>query len=608
MIARFLIAILAGAVAAAGQTNVTTGGYSNARTNWNQFEQTLNTSNVNPKQFGKLFALAVDGEIYAQPLYVANVAIPGKGVHNVVYVATMHNTVYAFDADAAADPLWQVNLGPSVPTADYDTLDIDVEDGILSTPVIDPASGALYVVADTKENGNYIYRLHALDITTGAEKMNGPAVIAASVPGTGEGSVNGTLTFDPFLQLQRPALLLLNGVVYLGFGSHGDGGAFHGWLMGYDATNVQRQTAVRCFTPNGAQGAVWQAGRGPAADYSGYIYVATSNGTWDGKTELSQSILKLSPAQNLAVTDWFTVSDWQQTSATDYDLGSTGIALIPGTHYALTGNKSGNVYVADTSNLGGLTDNDSGVYQKFNVYTYGIFNEAAWQAPDGPILIVQGFNDTIRSFQMTDSRFAPTASSQSSRDALGAVRRLCHLLEWIESGNGRFLDRDHRSEVCTLHRYPAGARRDRSVEGAVEQRHGSESRHARPVREIRQSHGSQRQGVRAHVFEPAAGVRIVAASGDYRRGERGQLCQWSGGASRDRDDFWIGPGAADARLRAARQLRPAADFVRRDRGAVRWPACSADLRQRRPGCGDRAGERRRPRQHIGGGGVSGEAF
>jgi hypothetical protein len=260
--------------------NVLTGGYDIARTNADLNETVLTPQTVNPTQFGRLFLLPADGQIYAQPLYLQNVAIAGQGVHNVVFIATLHNSVYAYDADTAAPPLWTVNLGPSVPSTAYtsDTgayTDITPEIGILGTPVIDPAAGTLYVVAATEENGACYYRLHALDIGSGGEQTGSPAVIQARVKGFGVDSVDGFVAFNPLQHIQRPALLLVNGVVYVAFGSHGDAVPWHGWIMGYSAANVQVQTAVFNATPNGNGGAVWNSGRGLSADGSGNIYAVT---------------------------------------------------------------------------------------------------------------------------------------------------------------------------------------------------------------------------------------------------------------------------------------------------------------------------------------------
>jgi len=203
---------------ATAQVNVLTDNYNNSRTNANLRETMLNTLDVEPSQFGKLFSLPVNGAINAQPLYMQGVSIPGNGTHNVVFVVTHHNDVYAFDADTQGNSLWHTNLGPSVPGTDYNVDDLD-QIGILSTPVIDAVTNTLYAVAHSKEEGNHIYRLHALDVTTGEEKFGGPTVIEATVSGTSHfDSHNGQIVFDPSQHLQRPGLLLLNNVVYIGFG------------------------------------------------------------------------------------------------------------------------------------------------------------------------------------------------------------------------------------------------------------------------------------------------------------------------------------------------------------------------------------------------------
>jgi hypothetical protein len=235
----------------AAQVNVTTYQYGNSRTGANLNETILTPSNVNSTQFGKLFSESLDGVTYAQPLYLPNLSIAG-GTHNVVYVATEHNSVYGFDADSGQS-LWHVNLTPAggstVPYTDVSCSQIQPEIGITSTPVIDPSSNTIYVVAMTKENGNYIHRLHALDVTTGAEKSGSPVAIQASVPGSGDGG--STVTLIPKNYKQRPGLLLLNGIVYLGMSSHCDEFTYHGWLLGYDENSLQ-QVAVYNDTPNGA--------------------------------------------------------------------------------------------------------------------------------------------------------------------------------------------------------------------------------------------------------------------------------------------------------------------------------------------------------------------
>ena len=335
--------------------NVLTAGYDSGRTNSNPNESILTPATVQPAGFGKLFSLPVDGQIYVQPLYQQNVSIAGQ-THNVVFVATQHNSVYAFDADTAGPPLWTVNLGPSVPTSNYDAAanpytDIAPEVGILGTPVIDASTGTLYVVAATMENGSFYHRLHALDVTSGAERFGAPALITAQVTGIGDSSVYGVLPFVSLQHLQRPALLLLNGVVYVAFGSHGDGSPWHGWMMGYSASNVQQQTAVFNPSANGWGGAIWQSGRGPSVDSQGNIYVVTSNGDSDDMIDFSDSVLKLDPA-HLTIQDWFAPDDQQVLDDDDDDLGTAGAILVPGTNFLITGGKQGTIYLLNTAALG----------------------------------------------------------------------------------------------------------------------------------------------------------------------------------------------------------------------------------------------------------------
>jgi hypothetical protein len=340
-----------------GQVSVLTQHNDVSRTGANLKETSLNTFNVKVNQFGKLFERLVDGQIYAQPLYVSNLSIPNQGSHNVVYVATMHNSVYAFDADNpnASTPLWQRNLGPSVPPTDLGSgyLDIQIEIGITSTPVIDLSSQTLYCVAKTKENSAYFQRLHALDITTGQPKSGSPVVIAASASGTGDGSINGTVSFNPLRHLNRPALLLLNGAIYLAFGSHGDRDPYHAWVLSYNATTLQ-QMAIFNGTANGSRGGIWQAGQGLAADANSYIYLITGNGTFDhnvGGPNLGMSFIKLS-TPGLAVADWFTPYNVSSLNSSDSDLGASGPLLIPGTNLVLGGGKEGVFHLLNRDMMG----------------------------------------------------------------------------------------------------------------------------------------------------------------------------------------------------------------------------------------------------------------
>src|SRR2546425_7458672 len=284
---------------------VTTYHNDNPRQGLNAKETTLSLANVNQLHFGKLFAQPVDGFVYAQPLYLPNVSIPGKGVHNVVYVATQHDTVYAFDADSKTgsnqQPLWQKSfVDPLVGTVtvlseDVNCRDIYPEIGITGTPVIDATTGTLYVVTKEKQTSKgFAQRLHALDVSTGEEKFGGPIEVKASVPGTGDGSSGGQIAFDSLRNNQRPGLLLSNGYVYIGWASHCDNGPYHGWAIAYDAHTL-KQAAVWNATTNGGLGGVWQAGGAPAADHEGNFFLATGNGTFDADTggvDFSDSLLK----------------------------------------------------------------------------------------------------------------------------------------------------------------------------------------------------------------------------------------------------------------------------------------------------------------------------
>jgi hypothetical protein len=385
---------------------VLTANGSNDRTNANLQETVLAPANVVPGGFGKLGSLPVDGQVYAQPLYVSGLAIPGKGLLNVLFVATMHNSVYAYNADAMAptDLLWHVNLGPPVPSsllyADYS--DIDPEIGILGAGVIDLQRRVLYVVSETLRRGVPAFFLHALDLTSGAECLNGPVEITAAVPSASAGAV-----FDPLQHLQRPGLLLANDAVYIGFGSHADQNLWHGWLMSYDAANVARQIGVFLATRSGWGGAIWQSGRGPAADDQGSVYVITGNGDYDGIDNFSESFLRLTgPAPT--PSDWFTPADWAALSGDDADL-SAGPALISGTHLVIGADKEGNLYLVNGDDMGQMSVGNFGSAQSFSVSQSFIFNFALWGRPGNPYLYVQG--DTLACYELVDGRFNTTPIS-----------------------------------------------------------------------------------------------------------------------------------------------------------------------------------------------------
>lgn len=423
------------ATLAAAQTSVTTYHNNKQRTGANILETILTPANVSPSTFGRLFFQPVDGFVHAQPLYVPNVTIPGLGVHNVVYVATMNDSVYAFDADSKAGtnakPLWQaifVNaaLGiTAVPSADLACGDlITSKVGITSTPVIDTVGGTIYVVARTKESGEYVQRLHALDITTGAEKFGGPVTITATAPGTGVGSVDGMLTFDPKIQNQRAALLLQNGLIYIAWGSHCDKGNFHGWLMGYDYKLLE-QRVVWVTTPNGIDGAIWESGSGPSADSSS-VYIPIANGTFDANTggsDYGQSIVKLSApnAGALTVQDYFTPFNGPNLNKGDWDIGSGGAMLLndqplgPHLHLLLQSDKKGNVYLIDRDNMGQYNPtNNHQIVQSLPAANKGMWNSPTWWSNH---IYLGGAGDTLKAFALNPVKglIAPIPTSQTAK-------------------------------------------------------------------------------------------------------------------------------------------------------------------------------------------------
>ncbi len=396
--ARFITLLLFGCWLADAQVNILTANGSNDRTNSNLQETQLSSTTVTPSTFGKLGSFAVDGQVYAQPLFVSGLAIAG-GTHNVVFVTTMHNSVYAFDADAMSpvSVLWHVNLGPSVPAAllfgQYG--DISNEVGILGTGVIDPQRGVIYVVADVLQGGGPVFNLHALDLTTGAERLNGPVAISATVSGTGSASLaNGTLPFEAMQHIQRPGLLLANNAVYVSFGSHGDQSPYHGWMMSYDASDLTRQLSTYNSTPNGDAGALWQSGRGPAADAQGNIFAITGNGDYDGAQNFGESFVKISSGGS-ATIDSFTPSDWKSLSDNDFDI-SAGPALIPGTHTVIGADKGGTLYVINGDAM--LQGTGATVLA---ASTGSIFNFAVWGRGGIASLYVQGQREPLKCFQIT---------------------------------------------------------------------------------------------------------------------------------------------------------------------------------------------------------------
>jgi hypothetical protein len=395
----------------------------NSRSGLNKNETALTPGNVNKNQFGRLFSVTVDGSVYAQPLYVANVNIPGVGTRNAIYVATEHDSVYAIDADMGA-VLWSVSfINPSagitsVPDSDVNCSDIPLEMGITGTPVIDAQSGTLYVVALTKESGTWIQRLHALDITTGAEKFGGPIMIQAAVPGTGTDNVHGTVSFNALRENQRAALLLSNGVIYIGFGSHCDSPPYHGWVLAYDAGTLQQKGAYNT-TSNAEKGGIWQAGGGIAADSNGLFFV-TGNGTFDvnlGGSDYGDSYLKLLFAPPFSVEDYFTPYNEASlnNANNEQEPASGGVLLLPDQagsypHLLVAAGKQGIIYVLNRDNMGQFNSNANLIVQQISGQLGPIFSTPAiWQNS----IYFGGVNDYLKAFTLSSGVLSSTPSSHA---------------------------------------------------------------------------------------------------------------------------------------------------------------------------------------------------
>ncbi len=357
-----LFLIFAGMAVGWAQVPVTTWHYDNTLSGANTHETILTPQNVNSKQFGKLFTQPVDGLAIGQALYLPNVTIPKLGVHNVIYVATMHDSVYAFDADSAAGtnaaPLWHttflINGATTVPVAlqKCEPTNKWTEVGIVSTPVIDPVAGTIYVVAKTYENKTFVNRLHALDVTTGLEKTGSPVVIAASYTYAGKNNV-----FASAMQVNRPALMLFNGNVYIAFGSNGcRGGLEQGWVLSYNAATLQPEGAFD-DEPGDSAAAIWMRGGGLSADSEGYIYGSTADGDFAAGTNFGQSVLKLSQVgSTLQLADWFTPYNELYLEQNDLDMSEPVLVLPdqPGKypHLAVAVGKQGTLYVLNRDMMG----------------------------------------------------------------------------------------------------------------------------------------------------------------------------------------------------------------------------------------------------------------
>lgn len=428
--------------------NVPTWRYDNTHTGQNTQETILTPANVNSNTFGKLFSYTVDGQVYAQPLYVGNLTLPNKTTHNVIFIADQHDSVYAFDADsnggANSAPLWQASMistahgaaagATTVPTADVQsgTGDINPEIGISGTPVIDIDAGTLFVVAKSKENGKYVQRLHALSIMDGSERTGSPVAISASVPGTGSGSSGGTLQFSTLWQHNRPALGLFNGNIYVAFGSHGDNGPWHGWVLVYNETTL-KQTAAVCQSPNGYGDAVWMSGAGLPIDTisaNGRAFLATGNGDMTSyppvtsNVDYGESILRYDLSNGgFTLSDAFTSFNQSALTGSDLDQGSGGVLILPDQpgahpHLLVQIGKEGRILVLNRDGLGGYAGpsagrNTNAVQDITNALTS---DSGLWSTPaywNGNVYM-WAKNDTLKMFPITNGVLASKPTSQSS--------------------------------------------------------------------------------------------------------------------------------------------------------------------------------------------------
>jgi hypothetical protein len=417
------------------RVSVTTKHNDNFRTGQNLNETILAPSNVNVSNFGKLFSYPVDGQIYGQPLYVPSVSIPGNGVHNVVYVVTEHDSVYAFDADnngAGGGLLWQtsfINPAHGITTISSQDVNCDAitpEIGITSTPVIDTTTNnievttkTMYILAETKENGNFFHRLHALDIATGLEKDGGPVTISAQVRGTGEGGSGGIITFDPLMHLNRPGLLLTNGNIYIAWSSNCDTNPFHGWVMSYNKYTLRQQN-VWATTANGGLGGIWMGGGGIAADASGNLYLATGNGTFDASgnpIDFGDSIVKLPGRGIFAPVDYFTPYNEANLAANDEDVGSGAVLLLPDqtrphVHELIEAGKEGTIYVVDRDDMGHFNPhNNSQIVQNIPGRIGGLYSTPTYW--NGNVYF-GGTYDTLKAFSLTNGLLSTSPTSQSA--------------------------------------------------------------------------------------------------------------------------------------------------------------------------------------------------
>jgi hypothetical protein len=444
-----LFSVLAPAVMAQGFAGTFTQHNDLGRTGQNLNETTLTTSNVKAATFGKLFSYPVDNQVYGQPLYVPNLAIPGQGTHNVLYAVTEGDSIFAFDADGLSPTvLWSLNFtnpanGVNVISCVLSGLQCSVypNTGITGTPVIDPATNLMYVLVRTAEITagvtNYVQRLHALEITTGAEMLGGPVIIAGSVKGTGVGSAHGVVTFNSLHENHRPGITLANNTIYIAYA-----GSAHGWIFAYNAQTLA-QVGVFCTTPNGSLGGIWATGNGLPVDSNGNLYAATGDGPFDANTggsDYGDSLIQFSPT--LQVLQYFTPKDQacRAPITTDLDLGSGGPMILPtqagpfpdeiieagkgGAPCDLfpDGNYAVPIYLVNRDSMGGYNPNQDADIQTVEGTVHGYWsNPAYFQGPTSEYIYYSGVKsegngggDYLKQYTVTNGVVSSAPTAQTS--------------------------------------------------------------------------------------------------------------------------------------------------------------------------------------------------
>lgn len=431
--------------------SVTTQHNDNTRSGLNNRETVLTTSNVNSKQFGKLFTLQTDDQVYAQPLVVGNLNI-GNGTHNVLFIATLNNTIYAFDADNGT-LYWEKNFTfPNMrPPKNTDMTgacgggyqDFSMNIGIVGTPVIDTTTQTIYFVARSTNGINYMQHLHAVNIINGAEMPGSPVQITATYSGNGDGSVNNQIHFDAQRQNQRQALTLVNGIVYISYSSHCDWGPYHGWILGYDAKTLLQQIVYN-NTPDGYSGGIWESGMGPSADNLGNLYVVTGNGSEGvgndptNPRNRAESAMKLSPVgSTLNVSSYFTPSNYVYLDTTDLDYGSMGAFLIPNSNFFFTGCKDGNLYLLNKDNMGGYQNGTNQVQQ--TVFLSGNANmhcqPAYYKGANNEFVYIWSENDPLRALPFNRNTNQFDAGSQITSAIAGPTGQTGAMLSVSSNGS-----------------------------------------------------------------------------------------------------------------------------------------------------------------------------